>query len=279
MPRPKRAQRVCRRALSLGLTTAPPPLLSPSAAAGRGQRPQSAEPEEPLTLGAAWRAGRGAEGRVPRGTRARRSPPPAVFLLSESGAPGSPPVCAEWSDTLPPQRLRRGSPGLEPRPSPTQPREPPARTPCSPGSGALCLSSARAHRAARVSGLSFWKPSSPLSRTVWCLPPRSDSCGWMLTVTRRPPPPADSRRRPLGSDLRGAGAQGGRGGRTGRRTGGDGPQVKVGFAEAEGDGESVERGRGPCRSLGGAGPGTHWPLAGTGSARRGGRPEEPPLSV
>lgn len=148
----------------------PPPLLSPSAAAGRGQRPQSAEPEEPLTLGAAWRAGRGAEGRVPRGTRARRSPPPAVFLLSESGVPGSPPVCAEWSDTLPPQRLRRGSPGLEPRPSPPQPREPPARTPCSPGSGALCLSSARAHRAARVSGRSFWKPGSLLSRTVWCLP-------------------------------------------------------------------------------------------------------------
>lgn len=148
----------------------PPLLLSPSAAAGRGQRPQSAEPEEPLTLGAAWRAGRGAEGRVPRGTRARRSPPPAVFLLSESGVPGSPPVCAEWSDTLPPQRLRRGSPGLEPRPSPPQPREPPARTPCSPGSGALCLSSARAHRAARVSGRSFWKPGSLLSRTVWCLP-------------------------------------------------------------------------------------------------------------
>lgn len=42
----------------------------------------------------------------PWGPEARRSLPLAVFLLSESGVPGSPPLCAEWGDTLPQQRLR-----------------------------------------------------------------------------------------------------------------------------------------------------------------------------
>lgn len=55
--------------------------------------------------------------------------------------------------------------------------------------------------------------------------------------------------------------------------------MKASSAEAEGDGESVEGGRWLCRPLDGEGPGAHWRLAGPGSAHRGGRPEEPPLSV